>query len=181
MLPSRQTIRLRDHDYSGGAYFVTVCTAERRPLFGEVVTGEMHPTELGRIVERCWFDLSSRFPHVTCDAAFCVMPNHVHGILYLSGRPGTRPLGPVIGAFKGAVSACAREQFGLETVWQRNYYEHGIRSEAALDPIRLYIVGNASTWEMDRENPCARGVDPFGALMSELTQDARTRGPRRPG
>lgn len=36
----RRSIRLRGHDYAGGGlYFVTLCVAGHRPLFGTVVNG----------------------------------------------------------------------------------------------------------------------------------------------
>jgi len=40
-------------------------------------------------------------------------------------------------------------------LWQRNYYEHIIRNEQALNHIRRYIVGNPQRWAQDRENPAA--------------------------
>jgi putative transposase len=41
-------------------------------------------------------------------------------------------------------------------VWQRNYYEHIIRSEPELDRIRAYIASNPLRWPLDMENPLAR-------------------------
>jgi putative transposase len=38
-------------------------------------------------------------------------------------------------------------------LWQRNYYEHIIRSEIELNAIRQYIVNNPLKWEQDRDNP----------------------------
>jgi putative transposase len=38
-------------------------------------------------------------------------------------------------------------------VWQRNYYEHIIRDEAALERIRQYIADNPARWNDDTENP----------------------------
>jgi REP element-mobilizing transposase RayT len=38
-------------------------------------------------------------------------------------------------------------------VWQRNYYEHVIRTEKELNQIREYIVNNPMRWELDTENP----------------------------
>jgi REP element-mobilizing transposase RayT len=38
-------------------------------------------------------------------------------------------------------------------LWQRNYYEHIIRNEAALEQIRQYIADNPARWAVDRENP----------------------------
>ena len=38
-------------------------------------------------------------------------------------------------------------------IWQRNYYEHIIRNEEALNNIRQYIVNNPINWAEDKENP----------------------------
>jgi len=38
-------------------------------------------------------------------------------------------------------------------LWQRNDYEHVIRNDDELNPIREYIANNPAQWEMDRENP----------------------------
>jgi hypothetical protein len=38
-------------------------------------------------------------------------------------------------------------------VWQRNYYEHVVRSDAELLRVREYIFNNPLEWENDRENP----------------------------
>lgn len=38
-------------------------------------------------------------------------------------------------------------------LWQRNYYDHIIRNEDALNRIREYIDINPMKWEFDRENP----------------------------
>ena len=38
-------------------------------------------------------------------------------------------------------------------LWQRNYYEHVVRNEAALDRLRRYVENNPMRWELDEENP----------------------------
>jgi REP element-mobilizing transposase RayT len=38
-------------------------------------------------------------------------------------------------------------------VWQRNYYEHVIRTEKELNQIREYMVNNPMQWELDTEHP----------------------------
>jgi len=38
-------------------------------------------------------------------------------------------------------------------LWQRNYYEHIIRSENELRHARIYIADNPTEWERDHENP----------------------------
>jgi putative transposase len=39
--------------------------------------------------------------------------------------------------------------------WQRNYYEHIIRNERALNAIREYIGNNPVNWEADQLHPDA--------------------------
>jgi REP element-mobilizing transposase RayT len=42
-------------------------------------------------------------------------------------------------------------------LWQRNYFEHIIRSDKELDQIRRYIHDNPATWMLDDENPSGIG------------------------
>ena len=87
-LPKRKRIRLKGYDYSqNGAYFITICTENRMKLFGEIESVGVGQglcscrlTPIGHIIEREWYALTDRYPHITlCD--FVVMPNHVHGIV----------------------------------------------------------------------------------------------------
>src|SRR3989304_1467169 len=79
----RRSIRLKGYDYTQpGAYFVTVVTWQRECLFGEVVGGEMRLSATGSLVENEWRRLVVRFEQVVLDE-FIVMPNHVHGILFI--------------------------------------------------------------------------------------------------
>jgi REP element-mobilizing transposase RayT len=81
----RRSIRLKGYDYSQpGAYFVTIVTHNRKCLFGDVVNGEMRLNQYGEIVQHAWFDLPRHYPHVQL-GAFCVMPNHIHGIIIIIG------------------------------------------------------------------------------------------------
>jgi putative transposase len=69
-------------------------------------------------------------------------------------------LGDVVGAFKslattgyiGGVKANGWPEF-RGRLWQRNYYEHIIRDEDALNRIRRYIDDNPAGWEFDDVNP----------------------------
>jgi len=87
----RRAIRLKDYDYSqNGAYFVTICVHERRCLFGGIDQGEMRLDPPGLMVMNVWHELNGRFPGVKTDA-FVVMPNHIHGIIWLVGAPSWVP------------------------------------------------------------------------------------------
>jgi len=81
----RRSIRLPGWDYaSEGAYFVTICTQERLCLFGEVIDGEMRLNRWGEIVRTEWFQTAVVRPYVVLyDDEFVVMPNHVHGIIWI--------------------------------------------------------------------------------------------------
>jgi putative transposase len=84
----RRSIRLKGYDYSQpGAYFVTMVTRHRECLFGEVMDGKMRLNEAGMIVKKAWLDLPNHYPHLLLDA-FCIMPNHLHGIFILVDDPG---------------------------------------------------------------------------------------------
>jgi REP element-mobilizing transposase RayT len=80
----RRSIRLQGHDYTqAGAYFVTIVTHNREPLFGDVVDGEMALNAYGRVAATIWQRVPRHFPHVQLDE-WTVMPNHVHGIIVIT-------------------------------------------------------------------------------------------------
>lgn len=90
-LQFRKHIRLPDHDYTHGAYFVTLCTASRAHMFGKIAgTGpaaRMELNDAGNIVDECWRAIPDHFPHVHL-GQMQVMPDHVHGILVLGTGHG---------------------------------------------------------------------------------------------
>ena len=83
----RRSIRLKGYDYSQeGAYYVTIVTWQREFLFGEIANQEMILSPYGEIVQKWWEEIPVHFSNVET-GAFVVMPNHVHGIIYiLDGR-----------------------------------------------------------------------------------------------
>ena len=83
--PHRRSIRLQGYDYSrSGAYYVTLCTQDRACFFGEVVDTDMHLNDAGRLVSDAWRALPDRFPPIVLDA-FVIMPNHIHGVVVITG------------------------------------------------------------------------------------------------
>ncbi len=164
-------MRLNDYDYrQNGAYFVTVCAYRHANLFGSIEDGVMTPNAIGRIIAEEWRKTAELRPYVGLDG-FVVMPNHLHGIIAMfddeqgaiqqvataasnSRRSKTlqaRSLGAIVGRFKGKVTRRSHELPGYRdlVVWQRNYYEHIIRSEKSLQAIREYIAMNPSRWAED--------------------------------
>ena len=89
----RRSIRLKGYDYSQeGAYFVTMVTWQREFLFGNIANQEMMLSQYGEIVQKWWQEIPVHFPNVET-GAFVIMPNHVHGIIYIfEERRGTVPV-----------------------------------------------------------------------------------------
>lgn len=93
----RRSIRLQDYDYTlSGAYFVTIVVQNRLCLFGAVEGDDMRLNEAGNMARAVWNSLAARFPDLDLDA-FVVMPNHIHGIIVLTGAAtspaGAQPIG----------------------------------------------------------------------------------------
>lgn len=79
--------RLKNWDYaSNGAYFITICTKNRKHYFGEIANGEMDLSPIGKLAHQFWNEIPAHFPFVEL-GNFVVMPNHMHGILIISNNP----------------------------------------------------------------------------------------------
>ncbi len=147
-----------------GAYFVTICTKDRECFFGDMEDGEMRVNEYGRIADESWSWLSRQYDYVEMDE-WVVMPNHLHGILVIHCRGGSRTaptettnrksLGRLIGAFKTVSTKQINDIRNTpgHPIWQRNYYEHIIRGEEELHRIRRYITENPLKWADDEDHP----------------------------
>ncbi|SKB14936.1 conserved hypothetical protein [Planktothrix sp. PCC 11201] len=167
---NRQSIRLRGYDYSqAGAYFLTTCAQDRKCVFGTIENGVMIANEFGDIVYEYWQKIPEHFPNIEIDLAV-VMPNHFHGILVIGDRyfdnddsrdggktpPLRKPiLGQIVGYFKYQTTKSInkiRNQMGVK-IWQRNYYDHIIRTEESLENLREYILHNPLRWDIDQLHP----------------------------
>lgn len=194
-LPVRKTTRLGYYDYTLPAYyFITVCTHNRRHLFGEILEGTMLLNATGRLVKECWELIPLHNSTVHLDL-YCVMPNHLHGIIVIDrkaagdacvappadtcistvregGCPGPRPqsISAMVGAFKSATGRKLNAHAGSgKTTWQRGFYDHVIRSEESLYAIRGYIQTNAVRWHLDRMNSKRTGEDDFEKWLKTQT------------
>ena len=83
-LPQRKANRLPDFDYSSpGAYFITMCTKDRKCLFWESVGASIARPQMpplsrhGIIVDAAIRNIPNHYPEISLDH-YVVMPNHVH-------------------------------------------------------------------------------------------------------
>jgi REP element-mobilizing transposase RayT len=74
---------LKAFDYSKpSAYFLTICTRDKKQLFGKVVGHGVTLNALGTIVNDSWLAIPDHFRNVEL-VAHVVMPNHLHGIVII--------------------------------------------------------------------------------------------------
>ena len=111
------------------------------------------------------------------------MPNHIHGVILVGAQfiapadslpnPGEDSargtidrlptLGEIIRAYKAMSTLEIRRTVKADFSWQRNYYEHVVRTDESLNRIREYIVNNPIQWDFDRENPAVITPEPENA------------------
>ena len=86
--PKRKHPRLKNYDYSTvGAYYITICTHNRRCLLSHIVghglsSAETQYTAYGRIAEEQLLLLEKRYPSLKMDQ-YVIMPNHIHIIIFI--------------------------------------------------------------------------------------------------
>lgn len=169
-LPRRHSVRLHYWDYSRpGWYFLTLCTHRRRCLFGSVEGAVCVLSAFGRIVEEQLLRSVELRSELRLDS-FVIMPNHIHLIAVLSAKENPaldysrqphqrerRSISSFMGGFKSKLTASINSERGSpgESVLQRGFHEHIIRTEGALNRIRQYIADNPARWELDHLHPRA--------------------------
>ncbi len=139
MVRFKKSIRLSNYDYqNNGAYFVTICTVLNKKL----IVGKEK-----RILEEELKATESHFDGVKVDY-YTIMQDHLHAIFVFYKAEVS--LGKVVQAFKSlSTRRLKKEGFRGKTFWQRNYYEHIIRDEKALQKIRTYIQNNPLADRLD--------------------------------
>ena len=117
-IPSMTRRRL-GHDYEARRmYLITLTVEERRPLLGHLAGDPQLPhgtegaphivlTPLGKAVEEAWTGISHYHPEVQV-VALQLMPDHLHGILFVRERM-PQHLGHIIKGFKAATNKAYRE------------------------------------------------------------------------
>ena len=162
--PSRKNPRLAGYDYRlSGGYFLTICTYDKQCLFGRIDNDRMILNRAGIIVRDEWLKSAQIRQEITLDD-YVVMPNHIHGIVFISRHPNissrsiakpsgyaAKSLSSFVVGFKSAATRRINELKGTKgtKVWQRNYYEHIIRNEEDHSRIKHYIRENPVKWSSD--------------------------------
>ena len=155
-LPTRKQSRLAQYDYrTPNAYFITICTNNRRNLFwndvGAIIDRpENVPlTRLGEVAQQSIRDISSHYPAITVDHSV-IMPNHIHLLLQIhTDANGRSMIAPTISTVVRLMKGTVYKQAGF-AVWQKGFYDHVIRNDNDYRDIWNYIEGNPSKWAEDK-------------------------------
>jgi REP element-mobilizing transposase RayT len=98
---TRKPNRLQEYDYAQpGAYFITICTQNRRSILSQISVGatcgrpdSVILMDAGKMVERELYRIGEIYENVAVDS-YVIMPNHIHMILHIredGGRPQVAP------------------------------------------------------------------------------------------
>ena len=170
--------RWQNWDYRNeGAYFITICTKNRKHYFGKIVDDKIDLSCVGIIADILWYEIKNHSKNVEL-GEFIVMPNHIHGIIILDGvnpdnvmvetlhatslqKPPVNPMGQIspkpgsvstiIRSYKSAVTKHAH-RLGFEIEWQERFHDHVIRDNMEHQRISQYIINNPQKWENDKFN-----------------------------
>lgn len=161
----RKPNRIEHYDYSqNGAYFITICTQDRRRILSEIVgDGSPVPTACGKIAEEILKMIPEKYPNVSVDK-YVIMPDHIHMLLRIDnvgdGFPvpqGRRNASPTMGNVIGWYKYQTTKQINMitntpgEKVFQRSYYDHVIRNQQDYDEAWEYIENNPKKWVMTKQ------------------------------
>jgi REP element-mobilizing transposase RayT len=143
-LRSRKALRLKDFDYGSKShiYFVTLCTANRKPYF-------LDDRMAGIIEKEMEFRRTKKEIQIY---SYCIMPDHLHLLLSLN-LGFQRKLQDWVSAFKRYTAKSAYEMADIKPLWQKNFYDRIARDEESIIEIAQYIVQNpvrkgiVSNWE----------------------------------
>jgi len=154
----RKNNRLKSYDYDqAGAYFITICTHERKCLLSRIVGGgaldapDNQLTYMGKIVEK-YIHSGNSIERVTV-ANYVIMPNHIHLLLMVDANTGgtsraPSPTNAIIPRFVSALKHLCHGEIG-ERIFQRSYHDHIIRDQQDYLRIWEYIENNPKQWELD--------------------------------
>lgn len=151
-LKRRKNLRLPYFDYSQqGCYFVTICTKDRKMIFGNVIDREMKLNNVGNMLENTLLSVLSDYPNSEI-TEYIIMPNHLHFIWF---NQDNAHLSVVVKKIKGRMTTLYREYhkrylLHYQPLWQRGYYEHIIRDDKDYERIAEYIENNPLQWHLDR-------------------------------
>ena len=161
--PQRKPNRIAGYDYSqSGAYFVTICTQDRKKILSKINVGTPLPgcpqkpcVELlwhGEIADQYIRQIDAFYAHLSVDQ-YIIMPDHIHLLITIHdghSRTGVPMRTSEIARFVGTLKRFCNKEYG-ENIWQSRYYDHVIRNQQDYNEIWEYIENNPTKWAITKE------------------------------
>ena len=132
-------------------YFVTICTAGRKPILARPAAFAILRAEFEDAPGRYGWSVGR----------FVVMPDHLHFFCAEGGPAALATLSHFVGGFKQWTSkGMARSQIARPPLWQREFFDHVLRAEESYDakwryvlenPVRAGLVKRAEDWPFGGE------------------------------
>ena len=146
----RKQNRLIGYDYSqNGAYFITICTQDRKKILSQIVGDDAHivPKPYGYIAEK----YIRNVPEIE---KYVIMPDHIHMIIRLENgsmwaSTPTDAKGNRIASIVRSIKTLTTKEIGI-SIFQRSYYDHVIRNQQDYDEIWKYIENNPTKWWLQK-------------------------------
>ena len=134
-MQTRKNIRLKEYDYSSkGMYFITLCTKDKKDVFGRIVDNKMIFNDYGNKLN----DILMSFENEKYEIDYYqIMPNHIHFIVNIKDDK-LIDLSNVISQIKSKCTNLIK----YKNLWQKNYYERVVRDEKEYNNIVKYINEN---------------------------------------
>ncbi len=169
--PQRKNIRLEKGNYDAtGAYFITICTQNRRCLLSRVGTGvpdgpRIQLMPYGAIAEKYILQMNDFYQHIRAES-YVIMPNHIHLLLVVCGpsrtpvptgtdhaengivAPVTNKQNSRVSQYISTLKRFCNKEYG-KNIWQARSYDHIIRSRRDYDEHLRYIRDNPIRWPYD--------------------------------
>ena len=143
-LSKRKPIRIKNFDLSTpGAYFITVCVADKKPILWNVGAATCRPdlSKIGAIVEMTILQIPEHYSAVSVDK-YCIMPDHIHMILSIKTDDNGRQIAaPTISTVVGHMKRWTSMQIGY-SIWQKSFVDRVIRNDKGYRAVWEYIENN---------------------------------------
>lgn len=146
--------RMFVHDYRRvGFYMITMVAGGRCKRFGECRDDRVFLSEAGEVVKRRWHEIPSHRPEIEA-STMQVMPDHLHGILYVKALLD-KPVGNTLRGFASGVTSALRKTTGNPAlkVWEKGFHDRVIMNSTTLRAERNYIRDNPRRYCLKKAHP----------------------------
>lgn len=138
-----------------GIYFITICSAHHKMLFGKIVNGIMNLSNIGRLVE-CELNKSFEIRKELINHGSVIMPNHLHILIEINNpcpisntqyKRSPKSISSFVAGFKASVT----RQIGFDkSIWQARFHDRIVRNAHEYYLILDYIQKNPEVWHQDK-------------------------------